>query len=134
MQFEPTELELFFSLLLKPLLPQPLLIEIFNSGKSLCSVLPEISSPIAIDKVVLKRRNGFLHVVEDVFVTFDMAHIEPILDLLLKIVVLMLESCMRNINWEIEEGKDGGTMAVDNSSDELEVYSIMFVIIKMFLF
>lgn len=126
MQFEPTELELFFSLLLKPLLPQPLLIEIFNSGKSLCSVLPEISSSIAIDNLLLKRRSGFLHVVEDVFVTFDMAHMEPILDLLLKIVVLILESCMRNINGERGEGGDGDTMAVDNSSDDLEVNSIMF--------
>lgn len=135
MQFEPTELELFFSLLLKPLLPQPLLIEICNSGKSLCSVLPEVSSSIAIDNLLLKRRNGFVHVVEEVFVTFDMARMEPILDLLLKIVVLILESCMRNINGERGEGRNGDTMDVDNPSDDLEVYLIIcFVTIIMFLF
>ncbi|KAJ4812893.1 Small subunit processome component 20-like protein [Rhynchospora pubera] len=117
MQFEPTELELFFSLLLKPLLPQPLLIEILNLGKSLDSVLPEVSNSIAIDRCSWKRKNGFLHVVEDVLDTFDMAHMEPYLDLVLKIVVLILESCMRNIN---RERGEGDTMAIDNPSDDCE--------------
>ncbi|KAJ3705626.1 hypothetical protein LUZ61_009331 [Rhynchospora tenuis] len=117
MQFEPTELELFFSLLLKPLLPQPLLIEILNLGKSLDSVLPEVSNSIAIDRCSWKRKNGFLHVVEAVLDTFDMAHVEPYLDLVLKIVVLILESCMRNIN---RERGEGDTMAIDNPSDDWE--------------
>ena len=55
------------------------------------------STEICIENFTLKKSNGFLHLVEEIFVTFDMAHISPFLNILLTIVARLLESCMRNL-------------------------------------
>ncbi|KAF0916337.1 hypothetical protein E2562_005936 [Oryza meyeriana var. granulata] len=107
MQFDPNELQLFFSLLLKSLIPGSLQLEIFGSqSDNLLGNISDIvgvSTEICIEKLTWKKANGFLHLVEEIFGTFDMAHISPVLDVLLIIVVRLLESCTQNLRSVNEE-------------------------------
>uniref|UniRef100_A0A0D9V2B9 Uncharacterized protein n=1 Tax=Leersia perrieri TaxID=77586 RepID=A0A0D9V2B9_9ORYZ len=107
MQFDSNELQLFFSLLLKSLIPGNLQLEIFGSqsdnllGNNLDIV--EASTGICIENLTWKKANGFLHLVEEIFGTFDVTHISSVLDVLLLIVVRLLESCMHNLRSVNEE-------------------------------
>ncbi|KAG8051514.1 hypothetical protein GUJ93_ZPchr0001g29715 [Zizania palustris] len=107
MQFDSNELQLFFSLLLKSLIPGNLQLEIFGSqSDNLLGNISDIvgaSTEICIQNLTWKKANGFLHLVEEIFGTFDMAHISPFLDVLLIIVVRLLESCMRSLRSVNEE-------------------------------
>ena len=101
LQFDSNELQLFFSLLLKSLIPNNLQVKMFGSHSD--NILGNVSdivgasTEICIENFTLKKSNGFLHLVEEIFVTFDMAHISPFLNILLTIVARLLESCMRNL-------------------------------------
>ncbi|CAN6230070.1 unnamed protein product [Urochloa humidicola] len=55
------------------------------------------STEICIENFTLKKANGFLHLVEEMFGTSDMAHISPFLNVLLITVARLLESCMWNL-------------------------------------
>ncbi|TVU34273.1 hypothetical protein EJB05_16104 [Eragrostis curvula] len=107
LQFDSSELDLFFSLLLKSLVPSSLQLKIFGSQSD--SVLRNVSdivgasTEICIENFTWKKANGFLHLVEEIFGTFDMAHISPFLNVLLIIVARLLESCMRNLRNESDE-------------------------------
>ncbi len=107
MQFDSNELQLFFSLLLKSLIPGNLRLEIFGSQSDNLlgniSDIVEASTEICLENLTWKKANGFLHLVEEIFGTFGMAHISPVLDVLLLIVVRLLESCMRNLRSMNEE-------------------------------
>uniref|UniRef100_A0A0E0C3W1 Uncharacterized protein n=1 Tax=Oryza meridionalis TaxID=40149 RepID=A0A0E0C3W1_9ORYZ len=107
MQFDSNELQLFFSLLLKSLIPGNLRLEIFGSQSDNLlgniSDIVEASTEICLENLTWKKANGFLHLVEEIFGTFGMAHISPVLDVLLLIVVRLLESCMRNLSSMNEE-------------------------------
>ncbi|KAJ3672155.1 hypothetical protein LUZ60_006876 [Juncus effusus] len=112
MQFEPQELNLFFSLLLKPLLS--------DLEKPLDSALIEISTLISgnnNDNLSWKRINGFLHVFQDVLETFDIGHIGPFINNLMMIVVLILENCIKNIK---NERAETDSMEIDHPSEDLE--------------
>lgn len=107
MQFDSNELQLFFSLLLKSLIPGNLRLEIFGSQSDNLlgniSDIVEASTEICLENLTWKKANGFLHLVEEIFGTFGMALISPVLDVLLLIVVRLLESCMRNLRSMNEE-------------------------------
>ncbi|KAL6881997.1 hypothetical protein ACP4OV_011469 [Aristida adscensionis] len=108
LQFDSNELELFFSLLLKSLIPGSLQLKMLGGSQS-DNVLRNISdivgasTEICIENFTWKKANGFLHLVEEIFGTFDMTHISPFLNVLLIIVARLLESCMRNLRSEREE-------------------------------
>lgn len=107
LQFDAKELQLFFSLLLKSLIPGSLQLEMFScqSGNLLESISDAMgtSSSICLESLTWKRANGFLHLVEEIFGTFGMTHIGPYLNALLIIVVRLLESCMRNLGNSSDE-------------------------------
>lgn len=107
LQFDAKELQLFFSLLLKSLIPGSLQLEMFScqSGNLLESISDAVgtSSSICLESLTWKRANGFLHLVEEIFGTFGMTHIGPYLNALLIIVVRLLESCMRNLGNSSDE-------------------------------
>ncbi|KAM3330839.1 hypothetical protein ACQJBY_027135 [Aegilops geniculata] len=107
LQFDAKELQLFFSLLLKSLIPGSLQLEMFScqSGNLLESISDVVgtSSSICLESLTWKGANGFLHLVEEIFGTFGMTHIGPFLNALLIIVVRLLESCMRNLGSSSDE-------------------------------
>ncbi|WOK99438.1 small subunit processome component [Canna indica] len=106
-QLEVHELELFFLLLLKPLIPKDLANEFFDirtqelagvlTDGSESSILVKCSFSINIANLSWKKKNGFVHVVEEILRTFDEAHIKLYLNPLLMIVVRILENCMLNL-------------------------------------
>ncbi|XP_062230251.1 uncharacterized protein LOC133927941 isoform X2 [Phragmites australis] len=104
LQFDSNELQLFFSLLLKSLIPGNLQLKMFGSqSDNLLRNISDIvgaSAEICIENFTWKKANGFLHLVEEIFGTFDMAHISPFLNGLLIIVARLLESCMHNLRIE----------------------------------
>uniref|UniRef100_J3L1D9 Uncharacterized protein n=1 Tax=Oryza brachyantha TaxID=4533 RepID=J3L1D9_ORYBR len=85
----------------KSLIPGSLQLEIFGSqSDNLLVNISDImgaSTQICIENLTWKKANGFLHLIEEIFGTFDIARISPVLDVLLIIVVRLLESCMRNL-------------------------------------
>uniref|UniRef100_A0A0D9YB09 Uncharacterized protein n=1 Tax=Oryza glumipatula TaxID=40148 RepID=A0A0D9YB09_9ORYZ len=91
----------------KSLIPGNLRLEIFGSQSDNLlgniSDIVEASTEICLENLTWKKANGFLHLVEEIFGTFGMAHISPVLDVLLLIVVRLLESCMRNLRSMNEE-------------------------------
>uniref|UniRef100_A0A0A9EEA2 HTH arsR-type domain-containing protein n=1 Tax=Arundo donax TaxID=35708 RepID=A0A0A9EEA2_ARUDO len=107
LQFDSNELELFFSLLLKSLVPGSLQLKMFSyQSDNLLTNISDIvgaSAEICIENFTWKKANGFLHLVEEMFGTFDMAHIRPFLNGLLMIVARLLESCMQNLRSESDE-------------------------------
>uniref|UniRef100_K3XDN4 Uncharacterized protein n=1 Tax=Setaria italica TaxID=4555 RepID=K3XDN4_SETIT len=122
LQFDSNELQLFFSLLLKSLIPGSLQLKIFGSQSDnpLGNVSDIIgtSTEICIENFTWKKANGFLHLVEEIFGTFDMAHISPFLNVLLIIVARLLESCMRNIR-SASDGKYGCNQSNDHDDGGL---------------
>lgn len=106
-QLEVDELLLFFILLLKPLLPRPRANEVLDvqtaeastniTHGSCPSILNKYSTSILVADLSWKQKYGFLHVIDEILRTFDEAHIKPYLNALLKIVGLILESCMPNL-------------------------------------
>ncbi|CAL9093376.1 unnamed protein product [Musa textilis] len=106
-QLEVEELQLFYSLLLKPLIPRRLTNELFDSsndepsggliGGSQSSILIKCSTLIEVANVSWKKKNGFVHVVEEILRTFDESRIKPYLNPLMMIVVWILENCMLNL-------------------------------------
>ncbi|KAM0879606.1 hypothetical protein ACQ4PT_034126 [Festuca glaucescens] len=107
LQFDSNELQPFFSLLLKSLVPGSLQLERFScqSGNLLGSTsdIVGMSTEICVENLTWKRANGFLHLVEEFFGSFGMAHISPFLNTILIIVVRLLESCMRNLRRNSDE-------------------------------
>ena len=92
LQFDSNELQLFFSLLLKSLVPGSLQLEKFScqSGNLLGRSISDIvgmSTEICVENLTWKRANGFLHLVEEIFGSFGMAHISPFLNTIMIIVV-----------------------------------------------
>lgn len=130
-QLEVDELQLFFLLLLKPLILRPLANEFFDAhvdetsggfvDRSQPTVLAKFSTSINIASLPWKRKNGFLHVMEEILRTFDEAHIEPYLTPLLMIVVWILQNCMLNLAI-ITRNKVGD---VGESSGNMEIVSEM---------
>jgi U3 small nucleolar RNA-associated protein 20 len=108
LQFDSNELELFFSLLLRSLIPGSLQLKMFGSQPdNLLGSFSDIvgtSTEICVENFTWKKANGFIHLVEEIFGTFDMPHISPFLNVLLIIVARLLESCMRNLRNE-SDGK-----------------------------
>lgn len=108
LQFDSNELELFFSLLLRSLIPGSLQLKMFGSqSDNLLGSFSDIvgtSTEICVENFTWKKANGFIHLVEEIFGTFDMPHISPFLNVLLIIVARLLESCMRNLRNE-SDGK-----------------------------
>ncbi|KAL6615458.1 hypothetical protein ACP70R_037728 [Stipagrostis hirtigluma subsp. patula] len=107
LQFDSNELQLFFSLLLKSLIPGSLQLRMLGSQPdNLFRNISDIvgaSTEICIENFTWKKANGFLHLVEEIFGTFDLTHISPFLNVLLVIVARLLESCMRNLRSERDE-------------------------------
>ncbi|XP_020699901.1 small subunit processome component 20 homolog isoform X1 [Dendrobium catenatum] len=110
-QLEVDDLHLFFSLLLKPLLWNHHGVNVLDGySDGICSrfsgqwqsLIPlNCSITEAIANISLKRKYGFLYVLEDVLKTFDEIHIRPFLRPLMTFVVLILENCMSNIKNEV---------------------------------
>ncbi|KAG1347740.1 hypothetical protein COCNU_06G015690 [Cocos nucifera] len=126
-QLDVDELQLFFSLLLKPLLADTTEVledqpdrssEKFTGGFH-SAVFVKFSTLVTVSSLSWKKRTGFLHVVEDILKTFDEFRVKPFLNPLLMIVVRILESCMLNIMGD--DGKRSGSLG-DNSAGELEVH------------
>ncbi|XP_020586518.1 small subunit processome component 20 homolog [Phalaenopsis equestris] len=98
-QLEVNDLHLFFFLLLKPLLSKHHGTNALVAGqwKSLafnCLIFQPVAD------ISLKKKYGFLYVLEDVLKTFDDLHIMPFLSPLMTFVALILENCMSNIKAE----------------------------------
>lgn len=97
-QLDVDELQLFFSLLLKPLFAlghgTDSSCEKFKDG---LQVFDLVEFSRTIGDLSWKKIYGFLHVVKDILKAFDEIHIRPFLKLLMEIVVRILESCMLNI-------------------------------------
>lgn len=74
------------------------------------------STEIGIENFTWKKANGFLHLVEEIFCTFDMAHISPFLNVLLIIVARLLESCMRNLRSD-SDGKNPCKQSNDHDNE-----------------
>lgn len=74
------------------------------------------STEICIENFTWKKANGFLHLVEEIFCTFDMAHISPFLNVLLIIVARLLESCMQNLRSD-SDGKYPCKQSNDHDND-----------------
>jgi U3 small nucleolar RNA-associated protein 20 len=79
------------------------------SGSQSDSLLRNVSdiieslTEICIENITWKKANGFLHLIEEIFGTFDMSHISPFLNVLLIIVVRLLESCMHSLRKESDQ-------------------------------
>ncbi|KAF8670965.1 hypothetical protein HU200_050235 [Digitaria exilis] len=120
LQFDSNELQLFFSLLLKSLVPGSLQLKMFGSrSDNLVGNVSDIvrtSTEIGIENFTWKKANGFLHLVEEIFCTFDMAHISPFLNVLLIIVARLLESCMRNLRSD-SDGKNPCKQSNDHDNE-----------------
>lgn len=104
------ELHLFFSLLLNPLLLNPLATDTINTrfhtpcekaAEPYSSVLVQCSNFMALGNLSWKKKYGFLHVAEDIMRTFDESHIRPFLNPLMRVVVHVLESCMSSLNSDL---------------------------------
>ncbi|KAK8959123.1 hypothetical protein KSP40_PGU003577 [Platanthera guangdongensis] len=96
-QLEVDDLHLFFSLLLKPLFCNHAETKVLE-GQSLVPLNYE-----AVENISLKKKYGFLHVLEDVLKNFDALHIRPFLTPLMTFVVLILDNCMSNIKNEVSK-------------------------------
>ncbi|XP_020264631.1 small subunit processome component 20 homolog isoform X1 [Asparagus officinalis] len=105
-QLDVDELHLFFALLLNPLLRCPLASDVTNTQFAIpfekdieprSSVLVKCSDTVALGNFSWKKSYGFLHVVEDILRTFDEFHIRPFLNLLMRVVAQILESCMLSL-------------------------------------
>lgn len=106
-QLGVSELVLFFQLLMKSLQITDLGNDgvgsyAWVSGKSNLDELDlsSWSNLFTMERILaipLKKRYGFLHVVEEIFRIFDASRVSPFLDLLLFCVVRVLESCASSI-------------------------------------
>ncbi|XP_059666315.1 uncharacterized protein LOC132312087 [Cornus florida] len=106
-QLDVEELPLFFTLLVKPLLNVPQgadgITNWFWSSPESCKGGFESFSVLKfftienIAALSLKKRYGFLHVVEDILGVFDELRITPFLDLLIGCVVRVLQSCTSSL-------------------------------------
>lgn len=120
LQFDSNELQLFFSLFLKSLIPGCLQHKIFGSKSD--NILGNVSdivgtsTELCLENFTWKKANGFVHLVEEIFGTFDMTHISPFLNVLLIIVARLLESCMRNLKSDSDE-KYPGKHSNDHHND-----------------
>lgn len=122
------ELPLFFWLLVKPLLPisqsgDEIRKIFWGSSKSselnvdASDILMHLTSN-AIETLSWKKKYGFLHVVKDILAVFDEARLNPFLNLLMNIVVLISASCTSVLG----SSKKSDFSFVDNSSTlDLEV-------------
>ncbi|MQL78120.1 hypothetical protein Taro_010527 [Colocasia esculenta] len=103
-QLDVNELPLFFSLLLKHLFSNTDGSSVYEGdlegSLEKCQALPlsflQAESAL-LKSLSLKKKFGFLHVVEDTFRSFDEFHIKPFLNLLLAVVIKILESCTDSI-------------------------------------
>lgn len=102
-QLNVSELPLFFQLLIKSLqISEP-----GKDGTEICGVSSmnevdslNVLSHFTMERILAipwKKKQGFLHVVEEVLRIFDASRVSPFLDLLLGCVVRVLESCALNI-------------------------------------
>ncbi|XP_021745735.1 small subunit processome component 20 homolog [Chenopodium quinoa] len=106
-EFTVAELPLFFQLLLKSLQITDLGNEEIESCawvSEKCNLdefeLPTLLNLFSVERILaipLKKRFGFLHVVEEIFRIFDASRVSPFLDLLLGCVVRILDSCASSI-------------------------------------
>ncbi|KAG6388570.1 hypothetical protein SASPL_149999 [Salvia splendens] len=121
------ELPLFFWLLVKPLLP------VSQGGDEMSKFCwasskshqfevdaPEILNLLTsntIESLSLKKKYGFLHVVEDILAVFDESRLKPFLNLLMNCVVLISLSCTSALGSKTSESSP-----VENSSIDPEVH------------
>ncbi|KAI0527474.1 hypothetical protein KFK09_003075 [Dendrobium nobile] len=140
-QLEVDDLHLFFSLLLKPLLWNHHGVNVLDGySDGICSrfsgqwqsLIPlNCSITEAIANISLKRKYGFLYVLEDVLKTFDEIHIRPFLRPLMTFVVLILENCMSNIKNEVgrkncaSENCVAGDLEVDVAGNSAHNFLVM---------
>lgn len=119
-QLDVEELRLFFYLLLKPLLADTMeVLEDQPTDGFHTSVFVNFSTLVTVSNLSWRKRTGFLHVVEDIFKTFDEFHAKPFLNPLMMIVVRILESCMLNIMGD--NSKRGDSLG-DNSLGDSEAH------------
>ncbi|KAL2332603.1 hypothetical protein Fmac_013816 [Flemingia macrophylla] len=106
------ELPLFFALLIKPLQ----IVKKTDGPANMFWTLPRGSIDefqaaalleyFTLDNIAnlsMKKKYGFLHVIEDIVRVFDELHIKPFLDLLVGCVVRLLESCTSSLNANLNE-------------------------------
>ncbi|XP_047962589.1 small subunit processome component 20 homolog isoform X2 [Salvia hispanica] len=121
------ELPLFFWLLVKPLLP------VSQGGDEMSKIcwassksqqfevdapdILNILSSNTIETLSLKKKYGFLHVVEDILAVFDASRLKPFLNLLMNCVVLISSSCTSALGSKTSE-----LSPVENSSIDTEVH------------
>ena len=97
-QLDVDELQLFFSLLLKPLFaPGHGTDSSCEKSKDGLQVFDLVEFSRTIGDLSFKKICGFLHVVKDILKAFDEIHIRPFLKLLMGFVVRIVETCILNI-------------------------------------
>lgn len=126
-QLDVSELHLFFSLLLKPLLLNSLSTDMHTSDldnhhlkfADSCqpSILTKSSISMPLANLSWKKQYGFLHALEDILRTFDELHVRPFLNPLMKVVAQILESCMLNIT---SGNGNKGCASKDSSAKDLK--------------
>lgn len=130
-QLDVDELPLFFALLIKPLQ----IVTVGSDGTSDWFWTSSRSSIarfqasnflkyFTVDNITAlswKKRNGFLHVIEDVIGVFDELRIKPCLDFLMGCAVRILESCTysldaaKGISSSLDESQHSSSPANDKS-------------------
>ena len=116
------ELRLFFSLLVKPLLP------VSQGGDEMSETCRassktyhfEFDEPAilnlltsnSVETLSWKKKSGFLHVVDDILAVFDEARIKPFLNVLINGVVLISSSCTSALGSDNDEAEDENQVIV----------------------
>ncbi|KAI3837631.1 hypothetical protein MKX03_029756 [Papaver bracteatum] len=121
-QLDVGELPLFFALLIKPLLPMSSdwfwrscgsSIEEFQASNVVKGLMID-----EVEEISWKKRYGFLHVIEDIFKSFDEFHLKPFLNLLMSFVARIMEAC----TYRLDGAKNSEASQIENlASDDVSV-------------
>ncbi|KAI3984708.1 hypothetical protein MKX01_039325 [Papaver californicum] len=122
-QLDVGELPLFFALLIKPLLPVPSEWFWRSSGSSIeefqaLNVVKGLTI-VETEEISWKKRYGFLHVIEDIFKSFDEFHLKPFLNLLMSFVARIMEVC----TYRLDGAKNSEASQIENlASDDVLIH------------
>ncbi|RZC52306.1 hypothetical protein C5167_020735 [Papaver somniferum] len=122
-QLDVGELPLFFALLIKPLLPMSSDWFWRSCGSSIeefqASNVVKGLTVDEIEEISWKKRYGFLHVIEDIFKSFDEFHLKPFLNLLMSFVARIMEAC----TYRLDGAKNSEATQIENlASDDVSVH------------
>ncbi|KAI3979780.1 hypothetical protein MKX01_013875 [Papaver californicum] len=122
-QLDVGELPLFFALLIKPLLPVPSDWFWRSCGSSVeefqaLNVVKGLTI-VKTEEISWKKRYGFLHVIEDIFKSFDEFHLKPFLNPLMSFVARIMEVC----TYRLDGAKNSEASQIENlANDDVSIH------------